>query len=91
MTLDNSVLIGKNNELNSLGFVTTTKPPEILFKEDSTSVYFYLKKLKNNNFDGILGFSSGEENKGLTFNGYINLELNNNLNYIQDKDLVIKS
>jgi len=91
MTLDDSVLIRKNNKLNSLGFVTTTKPPEILFKEDSTTVYFYLKKLKNNNFDGILGFSTGEENKGLTFNGYINLELNNNLNYGEQFSLNYKS
>ena len=91
MTLDKSVLIRKNNELNSLGFVTTTKPPEILFKVDSTTVYFYLKKLKNNNFDGILGFSSGEENKGLTFNGYINLELNNNLNYGEQFSLNYKA
>ncbi|MDA9907490.1 hypothetical protein N9D22_03780 [Flavobacteriaceae bacterium] len=91
MTLDDSMLIRKNNELNSLGFVTTTKTPEILFKEDSTTVYFYLKKLKNNNFDGILGFSTGEENKGLTFNGYINLELNNNLNYGEQFSLNYKS
>ena len=91
MTLENSVLIRKNNELNSLDFVTTTKPPEILFKEDSTTVYFYLKKLKNNNFDGILGFSSGEEKQGLTLNGYINLELNNNLNYVEQFSLNYKS
>ena len=91
MTLDKSVLIRKNNELNSLGFVTTTKPPEILFKEDSTTVYFYLKKLKNNNFDGILGFSSGEEKQGLTLNGYINLELNNNLNYGEQFSLNYKA
>jgi hypothetical protein len=81
MDLNNSALIRKNNELNSLRFVTATKPPEILFKKDSTTVYLYLRKVKNNNFDGILGFSSGEENQGLTFNGFINLELNNNLNY----------
>ena len=91
MTLENSVLIRKNNELNSLDFVTTTKPPEILFKEDSTTVYFYLKKLKNNNFDGILGFSSGEEKQGLTLNGYVNLELNNNLNYGEQFSLNYKS
>ena len=91
MTLENSVLIRKNNELNSLDFVTTTKPPEILFKEDSTTIYFYLKKLKNNNFDGILGFSSGEENQGLTLNGYINLKLNNNLNYGEQFSLNYKS
>ena len=81
MNLNNSVLIEKNNALNSLGFVNSTKPPEILFKKDSTTVYLYLTKQKNNNFDGILGFSTGEENQGLTLNGYLNLELNNNLNY----------
>jgi len=81
INLNNSVLIEKNNALNSLGFVNSTKPPEILFKKDSTTVYLYLTKQKNNNFDGILGFSTGEENQGLTLNGYLNLELNNNLNY----------
>ncbi|MBV1923139.1 MAG: hypothetical protein KUG68_03830, partial [Flavobacteriaceae bacterium] len=70
----------QNEILNSLGFVKTIKPPEALFKKDSTSVYFYLKKHNNNLFDGILGFATDEESNKLIFNGYLNLELNNNLN-----------
>ena len=76
-----SKLIEKNNILNSLGFVSVTKPPEILFKKDATIVYLYLKKEKNNLFDGILGFATDEDSQKLIFNGYLNLELNNNLNF----------
>ena len=80
-TFDKQKIIDQSNALNSLGFVTNLKAPEVLFKKDSTSVYLYLKKQKNNLFDGILGFSSNEDNSKLVFNGYLNLELNNNLNY----------
>ena len=76
-----SKLIEKNNILNSLGFISVTKPPEILFKKESTIVYLYLKKEKNNLFDGILGFATNEDSQKLIFNGYLNLELNNNLNF----------
>lgn len=76
-----SKLIEKSDILNSLGFVSVTKSPEILFKKDSTIVYLYLKKEKNNLFDGILGFSTDDESQDLIFNGYLNLELNNNLNF----------
>lgn len=76
-----SKLIEKSNILNSLGFVSVTKSPEILFKKDSTIVYLYLKKEKNNLFDGILGFATDEDSQKLIFNGYLNLELNNNLNF----------
>ncbi|MCF6308627.1 MAG: hypothetical protein L3J09_11845 [Flavobacteriaceae bacterium] len=81
IVFDKQKIIDKSNALNSLGFVTNLKAPEILFKKDSTTVYLYLKKQKNNLFDGILGFSSDENNNKLVFNGYLNLELNNNLNY----------
>ncbi|QQX75411.1 MULTISPECIES: POTRA domain-containing protein [Aequorivita] len=74
-------LVAQNENLNSLGFVSTIKPPEALFRKDSTVVYFYLEKQNNNLFDGILGFATDEETQKLTFNGYLNLELNNNLNY----------
>ncbi len=74
-------LIQQNENLNSLGFVSSIKPPEALFRKDSTMVYFYLEKQNNNLFDGILGFATDEETQKLKFNGYLNLELNNNLNY----------
>ncbi len=74
-------LIDQNDLLNNLGFVNTLKPPEALFKKDSTLVYFYLEKTNNNAFDGILGFATNEETQKLEFNGFLSLELNNNLNY----------
>jgi hypothetical protein len=74
-------LITQNEALNSLGFVNSLKPPEALFKEEQTIVYFYLEKRNNNLFDGILGFATNEETNNLEFNGYLNLELNNNLNF----------
>ncbi len=74
-------LVEQNENLNSLGFVNSIKPPEALFRKDSTTVYFYFEKQNNNFFDGILGFATNEETQKLELNGYLNLELNNNLNY----------
>ena len=80
-TFDKEKITSQSEALNTLGFVTNLKPPEALFKKDSTTIYFYLKKQKNNLFDGILGFSTDEDTQKLIFNGYLNLELNNNLNF----------
>ena len=55
-------IVSQNNTLSNLGFVTSIKPPEALFRKDSTYIYFYLKKANNNRFDGILGFASNEKN-----------------------------
>ena len=74
-------VIVQSEALNSLGFANNIKPPEALFKKDSTTIYFYLEKQKDNLFDGILGFSTDEDTQKLILNGYLNLELNNNLNY----------
>jgi outer membrane protein assembly factor BamA len=71
----------QNDVLNGLGFVNTLKAPEVLFEKEKTSVFFYLEKRNNNLFDGILGFATNEETNRLQFNGYLNLELNNNLNF----------
>jgi outer membrane translocation and assembly module TamA len=71
----------QNDNLNGLGFVNSMKAPEVLFQREKTSVYFYLDKRNNNLFDGILGFATDEETNRLQFNGYLNLELNNNLNF----------
>lgn len=74
-------ILNQSEKINSLGFASVTKPAEILFRQDSTSVYVYLKKENNNHFDGILGFATDEESQKLIFNGYLDLKLNNNLNY----------
>jgi Haemolysin secretion/activation protein ShlB/FhaC/HecB len=62
----------------SISFVRQTKYPEILFNSDTTKVYVYLEKKKNNYFDGFLGFSNPD--KKLVLNGYLDLNLNNTLN-----------
>ena len=76
-----SKVLNQTNTLDNLGFVTVVKPPEALFKKDSTIVYCYLEKTNFNLFDGVLGFATNEETQNIEFNGYLNLQLNNNLNF----------
>ncbi|WP_232730341.1 POTRA domain-containing protein [Lacinutrix sp. Bg11-31] len=77
--------------LNNLRFAEQTKESEVLFTKDSTTLYIYLQKSQSNTFDGFLGFSTNEETNKLDFNGYIDLELNNNLNYGETFNLLYKS
>jgi hypothetical protein len=60
-------------------FVNQTKYPEILFTYDETKIYTYLEKAKPNRFDGFIGFAN-DENSKLTFNGYLDLVLQNVFN-----------
>ena len=64
----------------SLDFVEEIKPPEVLFKQDSTIVYLFLKRLKTSSIDGIINFASKDDGSGLLVNGNLDLKLNNVLN-----------
>lgn len=66
-------------DIGKYRFVKQVKYPEILFSTDSTQVYVYLEKTKSNRFDGFIGFSNDNESN-LTFNGYLDLQLQNVLN-----------
>ena len=77
--------------ISNLRFAEQTKNPEVLFSKDSTTLYIYLQKSQSNTFDGFLGFSTNEETNKLDFNGYLNLELNNNFNYGESFRLMYKS
>ena len=68
-----------NEEFSKLQFVNQLKYPEILFTTDSTKIFVYLEKSKPNKFDGFIGFSNDDKSK-LTFNGYLDLQLQNILN-----------
>ncbi len=60
------------------GTISSIRPPEILFTKDSTYVFYYLKKIKGNRFDGLLGFKiSPEEKRKLVLSGNIHVALNN--------------
>jgi len=78
------------NDFNALRFVTQPRYPEILFKADTTKVYVYLQKAKPNTFDGFIGFSNNDQSK-ISFNGYIDLLLNNVLNTGEKFNLYWKS
>lgn len=67
-----------SKDFNSIRFVKQLKYPEILFSTDSTKVYVFIEKKKNNFFDGFLGFSNSDSK--LIFNGYVDVSLNNILN-----------
>ena len=84
--------IQQNSELlNQLRFVKQIKKPEILFTEDSTSIYLYLEKQKRNNFDGFIGFSSDESDNNVQFQGYLDFELVNNFNFGEEIEFLYKS
>ena len=79
--LDIKKLKNSSNYINSLKFVRQNREPEILFTKDSSIVYFYIEKLKQNNFDGLLTLSSGESDSRISLDGYLKLFLLNSLNY----------
>ena len=81
----------KTIALNALAFANQKKPPEVLFTKDSTSLYLYIEKTKSNTFDGFLGFGTNESNNKIEFDGYLNLNLINNLNYGESFNLIYKS
>ena len=81
----------KTEQLDDLLFAKQTKSPEVLFTKDSTTLYLYLEKTKSNAFDGFLGFGTNETTNKLEFDGYLNLNLVNNLNYGEQFNLIYKS
>ena len=78
---DLKTIQSKTQTLNQLNFTNQLRPAEVLFTQDSTRVYLYLEKTKSNRFDGFLGFGSDETTGSLELNGYLNLNLVNNLNF----------
>lgn len=63
-------------------FVEETRPAQSLFNPDSTTIYLYVKKVKSNVFDGILGFGN-DQNGDFRLNGNVKVELNNNFNAME--------
>ncbi|AXT56410.1 hypothetical protein D1815_11800 [Aquimarina sp. AD1] len=84
-------ILKKSLTIDNLGFAKNIKAPEVLFEKDSTKVYLYLEKKSANNFDGFLGFSTDTESGNLELNGYLNLNLVNNLNFGERLNLIYKS
>jgi outer membrane protein assembly factor BamA len=77
--------------LEDLRFASKIKDPEVLFTNDSTTLYLYLEKTRTNNFDGFLGFGTNENTNRIEFDGYLDLRLINNLNFGETLNLFYKS
>lgn len=90
-SFDLNTIKKKTEQLNDLKFANQVKSPEVLFSKDSTSLYLYVEKAKSNSFDGFLGFGTNEETNNLEFDGYLNLNLTNNLNFGESFRLLYKS
>lgn len=60
-------------------FIEEVRGAQTLFQTDSTTIYLYVKKVKSNIFDGVLGFGN-DANGDFQLNGNVKIELNNNFN-----------
>ncbi len=79
-----------DNEISRLPYIQKIREPETLFKNDSTLLYFYIKKRTVNRADGLLTFNNDEEGD-VQLNGYLNARLENNFNYGERLDLVYRN
>ncbi len=89
-TFNQEIVRKIHDEFEKFGFVNQIKKPEILFTKDTTMVYVYLEKRKSNTFDGFIGFTKKESDK-LTFNGYLDLSLENTIKAGEEFSLYWKS
>lgn len=90
-TFDLNNIKEKTERFNNLKFASQIKAPEVLFSKDSTTLYMYIEKTQSNTFDGFLGFGTNEDTNKLEFDGYLNLNLTNNLNFGESFRLLYKS
>lgn len=81
----------KTEKLQDLRFANEIKSPEVLFTNDSTTLYLCAEKTKSNNFDGFIGFGTNENTNRIDFDGYVDLKLINNLNFGETLNLFYKS
>lgn len=89
-TFNQDVVRKIQDDFGKFGFVNQIKTPEILFTKDTTKVYVYLEKRKSNTFDGFIGFANNDNDK-LTFNGYLDLILENTIKAGEQFSLYWKS
>ena len=72
--------INQSKLIDNTNFARNIKEPEILFTNDSTSLYLYLEKIRRNSFDGFISFDSDENSGKINLQGYAKVILNNTFN-----------
>ncbi len=86
-----SKLSAISKKINYINFVSEIKPPEVLFTDNETNLYLYLKKVQTNSIDGLIGFTSKQNGKGVLFNGFLDLQLVNAFNTGESVSLLFKN
>ena len=76
-----------NNNLNKLVYIQPAKPTEVEFFKKTADIHIYLKKRKSNLFNGIIGFTTDEEENKLKFTGNVKFDLNNSFGIGEHIDL----
>lgn len=66
--------------IDNTNFARNIKEPEILFTNDSTSLFLYLEKIRRNSFDGFISFDSEENSGKINIQGYAKISLKNTFN-----------
>jgi len=77
--------------IDNTNFARNIKEPEILFTNDSTSLYLYLEKIRRNSFDGFISFDSDENSRKINIQGYAKISLNNTFNTGEEINFDFKS
>ena len=90
-TFNTKTLKELSAQIKRLSFAHQIKEPEVLFSEDSTIVYLYIKKMSSNKMNGIIGFSNKENSNKLQLTGNIDIELNNIFNKGESLSLIWKN
>jgi outer membrane protein assembly factor BamA len=66
-------------KLSAIRFMTSFKPPEVVFEEEKTAIKLYLNKRNASSFDGIIGFLPDNVTGDLLVTGDVQLHLENTL------------
>lgn len=66
--------------IDDTNFARNIREPEILFTNDSTSLYLYLEKIRRNSFDGFISFDSDENSGKINIQGYAKISIINTFN-----------
>ena len=77
--------------IDNSNFAINTRDPEILFTNDSTSLFLYLKKVRKNSFDGFISFDSDENSGKINIQGYAKISLINTFNAGEKINIDFKS
>ena len=77
--------------IDNTNFAINTRDPEILFTNDSTSLFLYLKKVRKNSFDGFISFDSDENSGKINIQGYAKISLINTFNAGEKINIDFKS